>query len=231
MTDKKMKYKRIMVIISSILIIVTLIPITYSWIIESPYETPMKKLYIQYVKDPPDDNSNRMMVYSPEVTIETRKYISSSETVTVSSVESFSTPNMLPGDSQRFVLRLQNNGTEATSVHLSICGVNCTYEDNYVRVESSALLKYVYLEIKAGSGYAANPHLSVSAPPYKFISLYDLFQDSADGNSALIYNSLNVPITGNNTDYVELECRIWLDTSMTYYKNINITIEKFTISI
>lgn len=139
--------------------------------------------------------------------------------------ELFVVKNIVPDHNVPFQIRLRNLSDNTLNVNLSVAKMVC---DEKLISEKEEFAK-IYFSTMAGKNYKGYTSVKVPEDQYFPLTLGDVTPLGEEEYSVSLYTSLQVPPTGVD-NYVELDCRIYFDSSMdNTYQNLDFSIITFKV--
>ena len=139
--------------------------------------------------------------------------------------ELFVVQNIVPDHNVPFQIRLRNFSDGTLNVNLSVAKMVC---DEKLISEDAQSAK-IYFSTMAGKNYKTYSSVKIPADQYFPLTLEGVTPLAEDQYSVSLYTSLQIPPTGAD-NYVELDCRIYFDSSMdNSYQNLDFSIITFKV--
>lgn len=211
--------KRIVLLICALLLLVT---VSFSWIINrDPFLTQNVLLDFREAKRLTIADKNIEM--SIWIANEKGEYREISNSSWEKDDELFVVENIVPDHNVPFQIRLRNTSDDILNINISVSKMVCDEK----LISSSAEDAKVYFSTMPGKRYKSYTTIKMPADQYFPLTLNGVTNIGEDQYSLALYNSLQIPPTGKY-DYVELDCRIYFDSSMdNTYQNLDFSIITF----
>ena len=213
--------KRMIRLISALLLLIT---VSFAWIINrDPFFT--KNILLDFRGSKRLTVADKNIELSIWIANEKGEYREISNSSWEEDDELFVVKNIVPDHNVPFQIRLRNLSDNTLDVNLSVAKMIC---DEKLISEEENLAK-VYFSTMAGKNYKGYTSVKIPEDKYFPLTLGGVTQLGEEEYSVSLYTSLQVPPTGAD-NYVELDCRIYFDSSMdNTYQNLDFSIITFKV--
>ena len=213
--------KRMIRLISALLLLIT---VSFAWIINrDPFFT--KNILLDFRGSKRLTVADKNIELSIWIANEKGEYIEISNSSWEEDDKLFEVKNIVPDYNVPFQIRLKNLSDNMLDVNLSVAKMVC---DEKLISEEENLAK-VYFSTMAGKNYKGYTSVKIPEDKYFPLTLGGVTQLGEEEYSVSLYTSLQVPTTGAD-NYVELDCRIYFDSSMdNTYQNLDFSIITFKV--
>jgi hypothetical protein len=213
--------KRIFLLLYALLLLITA---SFAWIINrDPFRA--RNVLVDFTESGKLTVSDKNIEMSIWIANEKGEYREISNSSWESSDELFTVENIVPDHNVPFQIRLKNTSEDVLDINISVAKMICS--DKLVG-ESGADAK-VYFSTMPGRKYKTYTSIKLPEEQYFPLTRDRIITTGENQYSLAFYNSLQVPPTGVD-DYVELDCRIYFDSSMdNTYQNQEFRIVTFKV--